>query len=207
MDHHEDLSPEHILEHNQEWVEKTNAEDPNFIKDLARGQRPSFLWIGCSDSRVPPEVITGLEPGELFVHRNIANMVVHTDINLLSDMEYAVRELKVKHIVVCGHYGCGGITAAIRGGTECSNVHNWLLNIKDVEANNRSILNEFDDEDEKVDRLCELNVQEQVYHVSQTLMVQHTWRAGSPLTIHGWIYDMKTGLLKDLGISVSGPSA
>lgn len=204
MDHHKVLTPEHIFEHNQKWVEKVNAEDPDFIKDLAKAQHPSYLWIGCSDSRVPPEVITGLEPGELFVHRNIANMVVHTDINLLSDMEYAVRELKIKHIIVCGHYGCGGITAAVKGGTECSNVHNWLLNIKDVEAKNKDILQRFDTEEDKINRLCELNVLEQVEHVSQTLMVKNRWSSGGDLTIHGWMYDMRTGLLKDLEISVNG---
>jgi len=204
MDHHKILTPEHIFEHNKRWVERINEEDPDFIKTLAKEQHPDYLWIGCSDSRVPPETITGLEPGELFVHRNIANMVVHTDINLLSDMEYAVRELKVNHIIVCGHYGCGGVTAALTGGPECSNIHNWLLNIKDVEMKYENILNDIEDEHKRIDKLCELNVKEQVIHVAQTLMVRQRWNSGDNLTIHGWIYNMQTGLLNDLNVSIGG---
>ncbi|MCR6651020.1 MAG: carbonate dehydratase [Cellvibrionaceae bacterium] len=186
-----------LFENNAHWAENIKAEDPNFFKKLAAQQAPEFLWIGCSDSRVPANEIVGLLPGELFVHRNIANAVVHTDLNCLSVLHYAVSVLKIKHIIVCGHYGCGGVQAAL-GDRQYGLVDNWLRNIRDVYYNNRDQFSDMLSPKEKVNLLCELNVTQQVANVSHTNIVQNAWDAGQDLSIHGWIYDIHDGLLKQL---------
>jgi len=186
-------SLEHILAANRAWAEQTARERPGFFDELAEGQQPRYLWIGCADSRVPASQITGLEPGELFVHRNIANQVIHSDLSALSVLEFAVRVLGVEHVIVCGHKGCGGVAAALAD-EPVGLVDNWLRHIRDVQRKYRV---------DEVDPLCELNVIEQVSNVGRTTIVEQAWRDGRPLTVHGWIYDLKTGLLKDLGVSVT----
>mgnify|MGYP000748681726 CR=1 FL=1 len=189
-----------ILENNKKWVETSLASDPNYFQDLAKGQTPPLLWIGCSDSRVPANEIVGAKPGEVFVHRNIANMVVHSDMNMLSVLDYAVNVLKVKHVLVCGHYGCGGVKASM-GEDQFGLIDNWLRHIKDVARLNESELEGLN-EDEKFDRLCELNVKEQVINVASNNIVKNAWAAGQELSVNGVIYDLKDGLLKDLEITI-----
>lgn len=191
-----------LFDNNTQWAEKIKEQDPEFFQKLATQQSPELLWIGCSDSRVPANELLGLLPGELFVHRNIANAVVHTDLNCLSVLHYAVAVLKIKHIIVCGHYGCGGITAAL-GHRQIGLVDNWLRNIRDIYFNARDRFDDKLTEREKVNLLCELNVAQQVANVSHTNIVQNAWDAGQSLSIHGWIYDINDGLLKEVAPVIS----
>ncbi len=193
----------HLFERNREWAEDMTRRDPEFFRSLASQQSPKYLWIGCSDSRVPANQIIGLEPGELFVHRNVANMVVHTDLNCLSVLQYAVEALKVEDVMVVGHYGCGGVKAAY-GGATLGLIDNWLRHIQDVYERHAPVLRATRNEQEGVDRLCELNVIEQVRNVCQTSIVRNAWRQGQSLTVHGWIYDVADGLLRDLGCTMTG---
>lgn len=188
---------QYLFENNTQWADAIKAEDPGFFERLAKQQKPELLWIGCSDSRVPANEIVGLLPGELFVHRNIANAVVHTDLNCLSVMHYAVAVLKVKHIIVCGHYGCGGVAAALDN-KQVGLVDNWLRNIRDIYFNRQDKFSEQLTEKERVDLLCELNVAQQVANVSHTNIVQNAWDQGQSLSVHGWIYDIGDGLLKEI---------
>jgi carbonic anhydrase len=191
-----------LLEQNREWAEGIKAGDPDFFPTLAKQQSPTFLWIGCSDSRVPATQLVGLAPGEMFVHRNVANVVVHTDFNCLSVMQYAVDVLKVKHIIVCGHDGCGGVKAAMEN-LQFGLIDNWLRHVQDVMHAHRDELAKIEDESERIDRLCALNVIEQVMSVSRTTIVQAAWERGQDLAVHGWIYGLQDGLLRDLGVSVA----
>jgi carbonic anhydrase len=191
----------HLFDNNRAWVASVLKDDPQFFSRLTHLQTPEILWIGCSDSRVPANQITGLAPGEVFVHRNIANVVVHTDLNALSVIEFAVDMLKVKHIIVCGHYGCSGVKAALNN-TRIGLVDNWLRHIQDVRDSHGAYLGSVLPAKQH-DALCELNVIEQVRHVAQTTAVQSAWRAGKPLTLHGWVYGIHDGYLRDLNASVS----
>lgn len=191
-----------ILDNNKEWVEQQLAVDENYFKDLSKGQNPPLLWIGCSDSRVPANEIIGAKPGEVFVHRNIANLVVHTDINMLSVLDYAVNALKVKHVIVCGHYGCGGVKAAM-GNQSIGIIDNWIRNIKDVYRVNKEELNEIEDEDKKFNRMVELNVVEQVFNLAKTSIVQNAWNIGQELHLHGWVYGLNSGYVTDLNVNFS----
>jgi len=193
----------HLFENNRAWVETMTARDPDFFRRLAALQSPKYLWIGCSDSRVPANEITGLRPGEVFVHRNVANAVVHTDLNCLSVMQFAVDVLAVDHIIVCGHYGCGGVRAALTG-ERLGLIDNWLRHIKDVRDKHSDLLAPSMDMDARWERLCELNVIEQVRHVTQTTIVRDAWKRGRNLIIHGWIYRLSDGKLRDLRVSVAG---
>lgn len=190
-----------LKQNNRVWADAKCQHDPEFFQRLALQQHPDYLWIGCSDSRVPANDIVGLEPGELFVHRNIANAVQDNDFNCLSVLQYAVEVLKVKHVIVCGHYGCGGIQAAM-GNEEHGLVDNWLRQIKDLYVANKVELDLLPEQDQ-VNRLCELNVVNQVSNLSKTKVVQHAWQRGQSLSIHGWIYGLKDGLVKDLNVSLS----
>lgn len=190
-----------LLENNRHWAEKVKEQDPQFFEKLAAIQRPDYLWIGCSDSRVPANQIVDLAPGELFVHRNIANQVVHTDFNCLAVVQYAIEVLKVKHIIVCGHYGCGGVKASL-GHDEYGVVDNWLRHIKDISFAHQEALAALDEE-QKVNRLCELNVINQVKNLTRTKAVQYAWDRGQTLGIHGWIYSIHDGLVKDLEITAT----
>ncbi len=185
-----------MFDRNVEWAKSITEQDPDFFKALAEQQTPEFLWIGCSDSRVPANQILNLSPGEVFVHRNIANVVVHTDLNCLSVIHFAVEVLKVKHIIVCGHYGCGGVMAAMED-KDHGLVDNWLRHIRDVDRFNTRTLEKLGKQ-ERIDTLCELNVQEQVTNVCNTPVVQKAWKHGQDLSVHGWIYSIRNGLLKDL---------
>lgn len=190
----------HLFEQNKEWADKIKKEDPNFFPQLSMQQAPQYLWIGCSDSRVPANQIVNLPPGEVFVHRNIANVVVHTDLNCLSVVQFAVEVLKVKHIIVCGHYGCGGVKASMdnhRHGL----IDNWLRHIKDVARFNEKELSLLT-EKERFNRLCELNVIEQVKNVGNSTVVQNAWEQGEDLTLHGWIYSIRNGMLTDLNMCI-----
>lgn len=189
-----------LFANNRAWAEKIEKEDPGFFARLAEGQKPKILWIGCSDSRVPANQIMGLPPGEVFVHRNVANLVIQTDFNALSVMQYAVEYLKVEHIIVCGHYGCGGVAASLAGGV-LGLIDNWLRHIEEVAEENRIELDAIPDEEGRVDRLCELNVMAQVMNVSRTTIVRQAWGRGQKLQVHGWIYSIADGLLKDLGVT------
>lgn len=191
-----------LLENNKAWVVLKKYDNPNFFKELTKGQCPEYLWIGCSDSRVPANEITGTKPGEMFVHRNIANMVVHSDMNLLSVLSYAVDVLKVKHIIVCGHYGCGGILAAM-GNKQYGLIDNWLRHIKDVYRYHHNELDAIVDKKLRVRRLVELNVIEQVHDLGKTSIVQNAWKKKQSLQIHGWVYDLNDGVIKDLNVSFS----
>lgn len=191
----------HLFDNNRAWAAHVRESDPNFFEKLSAQQAPDYLWIGCSDSRVPANEIVGLLPGELFVHRNVANLVVHTDFNCLSVLQFAVEVLQVKHIIVCGHYGCGGVRAAL-GETELGLIDNWLRHIRDVHQRYEPVLREIPDESARLDRLCELNVVEQVYNVCYTTLVQSAWRRGQDLAVHGWIYSIRDGLLRDLGVCI-----
>ncbi|MDA0685204.1 MAG: carbonic anhydrase [Bacteroidetes bacterium] len=190
-------SIESLLRANQQWVEEELIKDPNFFKELAKGQTPQFLWIGCSDSRVPADRITGTKPGEIFVHRNIANLVLHTDLNMLSVLEYAVAYLKVKHIIVCGHYGCGGVRAAIsRNNYELLN--KWLRNIKDIYVKNEALLHAIPDSVDRENALVELSIKQQIENLMKTSVVQKAWHLGEDLTLHGMVYDLTNGRLQQL---------
>ncbi len=189
-----------LLENNKNWVKEQLNLDPTYFEKLAKGQSPEYLWIGCSDSRVPANQITGTEPGEVFVHRNIANMVVHSDMNMLSVLSYAVEVLKVKHIIVCGHYGCGGVIAAMKK-QQFGLIDNWLRHIKDVYRYHHVELDAIEDENERARRFVEVNVQEQVHDLGKTSIVQNAWRRNQPLHIHGWVYDINDGLINDLKVT------
>jgi len=191
----------HLFEANREWAAGITEQDPEFFTKLSKQQAPEYLWIGCSDSRVPANQIIGVQPGEVFVHRNIANVVVRTDLNCLSVIHFAVEVLKVKHIIVCGHYGCGGIKAAMDS-DQHGLIDYWLLHIKDVSRFNDDKLKGLSNE-ERIDLLCELNVQEQVANVCETSIVQNAWKRGAELSVHGWIYDIANGILKDLGVCIT----
>lgn len=191
-----------LLKNNKVWSKKIKENHPTFFKELSKQQTPEYLWIGCSDSRVPANEIVGLLPGEIFVHRNIANVVVHTDLNALSVIQFAVDILNVKHIIVCGHYDCGGIKAAIEK-KEHGLIDNWLRHIKDVYRYNLKEFTNLKSAKEKINKLCEINVYEQVANVCNTTIVQNAWRNGKDLTVHGWIYGLSNGLIKDLKISAS----
>ena len=193
-----------LLENNRTWAERIEREEPGFFKQLSTQQNPEYLWIGCSDSRVPANEIVNLPPGEVFVHRNIANVVVHTDLNCLSVIQYAVEVLKVKHIIVCGHYGCGGVKAALDGQSH-GLIDNWLRHIRDVYRFHAKQLDAITDPKQRNDHLCELNVIEQVDNICNTTMVQNAWDAGQELTVHGWIYRLEDGLLQDLKVSARAP--
>ena len=194
----------HLLENNREWAERIEHGDPGFFEKLSIQQNPEYLWIGCSDSRVPANEIVSLPPGEVFVHRNIANVVVHTDLNCLSVIQYAVEVLKVKHIIVCGHYGCGGIKAAMEE-EKHGLIDNWLRHIRDVYRFHAAELDAMESFEKRKDRLCELNVMEQVSNIVNTTMVQAAWTTGQELTIHGWIYRLEDGLLQDLNVCAQAP--
>lgn len=190
-----------LFENNRNWAEKVKREDPDFFAALSNQQNPEYLWIGCSDSRVPANEIIGLAPGEVFVHRNIANQVIHTDANCLSVIQYAVDVLTVKHIIVCGHYGCGGIAGALDNNLE-DPINDWLRHVRDIYDKYASTLDRIDDEKRRTEKLCELNVIEQVANVCQTSFVQNAWARGQELAVHGWIYALEDGLLRDLHICV-----
>ncbi|WP_456378678.1 carbonate dehydratase [Thiolapillus sp.] len=191
----------HLFDRNLEWANTIKEQDPEFFSELSKQQTPEYLWIGCSDSRVPANQIVNLPPGEVFVHRNIANVVVHSDLNCLSVMQFAVEVLKVKHIIICGHYGCGGIQAAMEN-QENGLIDNWLLHIKDVIRFNAEKFEGLDHQD-KLDLLCELNVREQVTNVCNTTIVQNAWKQGRELSVHGWIYSIQNGILKDLDACIT----
>ena len=193
-----------LLENNRTWAEGIRAERPGFFQTLSEQQSPNYLWIGCADSRVPATQLVGLLPGELFVHRNVANVVVHTDFNCLSVMQYAVDVLRVRHVIVCGHYGCGGVQAAMRN-LRFGLIDNWLRHVQDVMQKHDAALSVIRDEAERLNRLCELNVVEQVLNVCRTTVVQHAWERGQEVAVHGWIYGLHDGLLRDLDIAVGGP--
>jgi carbonic anhydrase len=192
-----------LFENNRAWARRITQRDPGFFEALSGQQSPKYLWIGCADSRVPANEIVGLLPGELFVHRNVANVVVHTDLNCLSVLQYGIEVLKIRHVIVCGHYGCGGVRAA------CSNSSlglsdNWLRHVQDVRDRHHALVDGAGSAEACVDRLCELNVIEQARNVCQTTVVQDAWRREQPLAVHGWIYGLRDGLLRDLGCSASG---
>ena len=191
-----------LIDRNRAWAAGIKTQDPDFFSKLSKQQSPQILWIGCSDSRVPANQIVGLLPGEIFVHRNVGNIVVHTDFNCLSVIQYAVEVIKVKHIIVCGHYGCGGVQAAL-GNSQLGLIDNWLRNIKDIYSKHEEALMASSDDHARLDRLCELNVIEQVSNVCHTTMVQQAWRTGQDLSVHGWIYSIENGLLKDLDVRIS----
>lgn len=188
-----------LFDSNKKWAEKIKGEDPDFFAKLSKQQNPEYLWIGCSDSRVPANEIVDMLPGEIFVHRNIANVVIHTDLNCLSVIQYAVEVLQVKHIIVCGHYGCGGVKAAMEN-KEYGLIDNWLRNIRDIHRLYQEKIEAVQGEKEKFDLLCELNVVEQVANVCHTSIVQNAWKNGQDLTVHGWIYSIEDGILKDLDV-------
>lgn len=194
--------PERLFERNRAWAAGIVERDPDFFQKLARQQRPEWLWIGCADSRVPANEIVGLLPGDIFVHRNIANVVVHTDLNCLSVLQYAVDVLQVRHVIVCGHYGCGGVAAALSG-VRLGLVDNWLRHVQDVADKHADELGQLESSDRQA-RLAELNVIEQAANVCQTTIVRDAWRRGQPLAVHGWIYGVADGLLRDLGVSAEG---
>jgi len=193
-----------LFDSNRAWSEAQRSDDPQFFERLAAIQRPQYLWIGCSDSRVPANQITGLDPGEVFVHRNVANVVVHTDLNCLSVIQYAVDVLRVQHIIVCGHYGCGGVKSALDG-DRLGLINNWLRHIEDVRDKHRSLIAVQKSAQARWNRLCELNVIEQVTQVCRTTIVQEAWAKGQTLMVHGWIYGLDNGLLHDLGMSLKKP--
>ena len=195
----EDLNE--LLEKNRQWAEGIKASDPQFFNLLAQQQTPRYLWIGCSDSRVPATQLVGLKPGDMFVHRNVANVVVHTDFNCLSVLQFAVDVLNVNHVIVCGHYGCGGVQAAMEN-LQLGLIDNWLRHVQDVMHNHNEELAAIVDDSRRLDRICELNVAEQVLNVSKTTIVQNAWNRGQELAIHGWIYGITDGLLRDLNISL-----
>ncbi len=191
-----------IIEGNKNWVATKINEDPEYFQKLSKGQSPPLLWIGCSDSRVPANEVIGAQPGEVFVHRNIANMVVHSDMNMLSVLDYAVNVLKVKHVIVCGHYGCGGVKAAL-GNDSIGIIDNWIRHIKDVYRLHHTFLDSIVDEQQKFDAFVELNVKEQVLDLAKTSIVQGAWKNGNDLNLHGWVYGLNSGIVKDLLVNIS----
>ena len=191
-----------ILDNNRKWVENTLDKDPFYFEDLAKGQTPPLLWIGCSDSRVPANTIIGAKPGEVFVHRNIANMVVHSDMNMLSVLDYAVNVLKVKHVIVCGHYGCGGVKAAM-GNDSIGIIDNWIRHIKDVYRLHHVYLDSIINEQARFNAFTELNVKEQVFDLAKTSIVQQAWKGGQELALHGWVYGLNSGYVTDLEVNIS----
>ena len=191
-----------ILDNNKKWVQDKLAISPNYFKNLADGQEPPLLWIGCSDSRVPANEIIGAEPGEVFVHRNIANMVLHTDMNMLSVLDYAVNALKVKHVIVCGHYGCGGVKAAM-GNNSIRIIDNWIRHIKDVYRFHQHELDAIENEKERFNKFVEINVKEQVMDLAKTSIVQNAWKNGQELSLHGWVYGLNDGYVTDLDVNFS----
>jgi len=193
---------DHLFENNRNWAGRIREQDAEFFLKLARQQSPTYLWIGCSDSRVPANQIVGLAPGELFVHRNVANLVVHTDLNCLSVMQFAVEILKVRHVIVCGHYGCSGVGAAFRR-DRLGLSDNWVRHVEDVREKHNELLTSARDDAEAFNRLCELNVIEQVANVCCTTIARDAWKNGQELSVHGWIYDISDGLLRDLNVTVS----
>jgi carbonic anhydrase len=190
-----------LLDNNKKWVDDKLSQDPEFFKKLSSGQKPPVLWIGCADSRVPANEIIGAQPGEVFVHRNIANMVVHSDMNMLSVLDYAVNVLQVKHVIVCGHYGCGGVQTAMTN-KHVGLIDNWIRHIKDVYRFHQDELNAITDEKQRFDRFVELNVVEQVLDLAKTSIVQGAWERGQDLHVHGWVYDISDGLINDLDITI-----
>ena len=194
---------DNLLDNNALWAARVQEQRPGFFENLARQQTPEYLWIGCSDSRVPANQIVGLDPGDIFVHRNVANLVVHTDFNCLSVLQYAVEALKVKHIIICGHYGCGGVAAALQN-MEHGLIDNWLRNIKDLYEQHEMLFRDIKSDEERVNALCMLNVIGQVSNVSHTTIVQNAWKRGQDLSVHGWIYSIKDGLIKDLDSTLTG---
>ncbi len=194
-----------IIENNKKWVENKLKLDPEYFERLVKGQKPPLLWIGCADSRVPANEIIGAEPGEVFVHRNIANMVIHTDMNMLSVLDYAVNVLKVKHVIVCGHYGCGGIEAAMTN-KSIGLIDNWIRHIKNIYRVHKKELDNIADISERTNRFVELNVIEQVYDLAKTSIVQNAWGADQDLEIHGWVYGVGDGIVKDLGVNFKNDS-
>ena len=194
-----------LLENNRDWSERIKASNPEFFQTLAQQQNPRYLWIGCSDSRVPATQLVGLSAGEMFVHRNVANVVVHTDFNCLSVLEFAVDLLKVSHIIVCGHDGCGGVQAALQN-RKLGLADNWLRHVQDVMQRHDALLSEIGDEAQRLNKLCELNVIEQALNVGRTTIVQNAWDRGQELAVHGWIYGIGDGLLRDLGICITNQS-
>ena len=195
-----------LFEKNRAWAAEMTRQDPDFFRRLTNQHAPDYLWIGCSDSRVPANQIVGLLAGDMFVHRNVANVVVHTDLNCLSAIQYAVEALRVHHIIVCGHYGCGGVLAALQN-KRLGLIDNWLRHVQDVGTKHRNQIDSLKSEAEQHARLCEWNVIEQVTNVSQTTIVHDAWSRGQSLSVHGWIYDLRDGLIKDLGVSVSANGA
>ncbi len=193
----------HFFDSNAKWAARMKESDPDFFTKLSRQQHPELLWIGCSDSRVPANQIVDMLPGEIFVHRNIANLVIHTDLNCLSVMQYAVDVLRVKHIIVCGHYGCGGIRAALQKNRDHGLIDNWLGHIRDVYRYHQDRIDALPDERAKCDLLCELNVLEQVTNVCHTTIVQNAWKEGRELVVHGWIYSIENGILRDLDVCIT----
>ncbi len=196
-------SYETMLKNNKEWAQSVVDLDPTFFEKLSQAQTPEFLWIGCSDSRVPPDRITGTMPGEIFIHRNIANMVVHTDLNMLSVLEYSVNVLKVKHVIVCGHYGCGGVKAAM-GNSHIGLINKWLRNIKDVYATNKDEIHAIEDEGKRVDRMVELNIHQQVNNLAETSIIQKAWKDRQGPDLHGWVYDLKDGIIDPISHMPAG---
>ncbi len=194
----------HLFEKNKDWSGKLKKSDPDFFKRLSQQQNPDYLWIGCSDSRVPANQIVGMLPGQIFVHRNIANIVVHTDLNCLSVIQYAVEVLNIKDIIVCGHYGCGGVQAAMED-LPHGLIDNWLQNIKDVYRKHRTKIDNLENRQDKLHAMCELNVVEQVKNVCHTTIVQNAWNSGKELAVHGWIYSIEDGRLQDLNVCVTSP--
>ena len=194
---------QHLLDNNRRWAERMVRENPSFFSNLASQQRPRYLWIGCSDSRVPANQITGLEPGEVFVHRNVANLVVHSDLNALSVIQFAVDHLQVEHVIVVGHYGCGGVLATLRG-TRVGLADNWLRHVHDVKMRHRRRIDHLPPQQQE-DALCEINVIEQVGNVARTNVLQDAWRRGQAVAVHGWCYGIRDGLLKDLQVSMQRP--
>ena len=194
-----------MLQNNRDWVQRKLSEDPNYFTKLAEGQKPPLLWIGCADSRVPANQIIDAPPGEVFVHRNIANMVIHTDMNMLSVLDYAVNVLHIKHVVVCGHYGCGGVQAAM-GNQSFGLIDNWIRHIKNIYRLHKEELDSIEDEKERFDRFVEINVIEQVYDLAKTSIVQNAWRNGEDLMLHGWAYGVDTGIVKDLNVNIANQS-
>ncbi len=192
----------HIFDNNRAWAEQMQREDPQFFQKLAAQQSPQYLWIGCADSRVPANEIMGLMPGEVFVHRNVANVVVHSDLNCLSVIQYAVEVLAVKHIIVCGHYGCGGVAAAMQH-KEFGLIDNWLRHLKDIYQRYEAPLDSIVDDQQRLNLFCEVNIKEQVRNVCHTTIVQGAWRRGQELSVHGWVYGLSNGLLKDLDVTVT----
>lgn len=191
-----------LFDNNEKWIDRHTSVDPEYFSRMAKGQNPKYLWIGCSDSRIPANEVVGLEPGELFVHRNVANLFIHTDLNCLSVLQYAVDVLKIEHVIVCGHYGCGGVAAAMHD-NQLGIMDSWLMNIRDVYAQSHIELDKIKDETERSNRLVELNVLRQVHNICHTTVLQNAWDRKQPVCIHGWIYELSTGKLRDLNCCVS----